>query len=82
MEPITIKLKSPIHHGGDVVSELVISRELEAGDMRDYPTDPNQQNFGQILDIIGKLAAQPPAVMNKIKPVDLTQITEVFQRFF
>jgi hypothetical protein len=81
VDPITIKLSRPIQHGTDTITELVITREPEAGDFRDMPADPRMQTVGHSLDIIGKLAGQPPSVMSKLKPKDLSKVTEVFEHF-
>jgi hypothetical protein len=82
MEPITITLSKPIQHGPTKISELVISRELEAGDLRDMPAAPEHQTVGHVLDIIGKLANQPPTVMSKLGAKDIAKVSEAFQRFF
>jgi hypothetical protein len=81
MDPITIKLSCPIQHGTETISELVITREPEAGDFQEMPADPRLQTVGHSLDIMGKLSGQPPSVMSKLKPKDLSKVTEVLERF-
>jgi hypothetical protein len=82
MEPIRIKLSKPVEHGPMVISELVIERDLQAGDLRDLPANPEQQTIGHILDVVGKLSNQPPSVMSKISTKDIQNVSEVFERFF
>jgi hypothetical protein len=61
---------------------MKISREIEAGDLREFPMTAERQNIGHILDIMGKLTNQPSAVMNMLKPKDVTKLASVFESFF
>lgn len=83
--PVTIKLSKPIKLGDGekdrIISEFVISRELQAQDMVDFPADPKNQTIGSILRAFGSLAGEPPAVIKKIAWTDITQILEVMQFF-
>lgn len=76
-ENTTIKLRSPIKHGSETITELSI-REPKAKDLRKLPMQPN---MGDIIDLAGRLAAQPPSVMDELSAADLSEVAEVIGNF-
>lgn len=76
-ETVTIKLRKPIKSGSETITELVL-REPRAKDLRKFPMTPN---MGDMLDLAGKLAGQPPHVMDDLHVQDLTEVAEAIGNF-
>lgn len=72
-----LKLKEPIHYGSEVITELEI-RKPKAKDMRVLPQNPST---GDIIDLAGRLCAQPASVMDELGIEDLTQLMEIVGGF-
>lgn len=72
MDSKTVKLKEPIQHGSDTITELTL-RKPKAKDFRKLPLEPN---FGDILDLIARLAGQPPSVIDEMAAEDLTEVAD------
>jgi len=75
---ITIKLSSPIHAGSEPIQELVV-REPKAKDMRTLPSAPTT---GDLLNLAGKLCAQPPSVIDQLSIPDMQKVLEAVSSFF
>lgn len=72
------RLHKPITLGDETITELHI-REVEAGDLRGLPDEG--RTFGHRLDVMGKVAGQPPAVMNKLSVKDLEGVSALVEGF-
>ena len=78
MDPITIKLEHPVEHGSEIISELVFQRRMKAKDMRALPMKPD---LGDLLNLVGRLTAQPPSVIDELDPADVMKAVEVVNGF-
>lgn len=76
-EPVTVKLKSPVRLGSQVVDELVIRRP-KAKDFRRFPAEPNT---GDLLDLAGQLCGQPRPVMDELDLEDFTEVMRIVGGF-
>jgi hypothetical protein len=81
--PIKIKLQVPVQHGSETVSELVIDHQMTANDIKGLKIMQIEDvTVGEVLLVIGGMANQPPSVMGKVDPKDLSQIFNAFSSFF
>lgn len=76
-EPTTIKLRTPIVFGSNTIEELTLRRP-KAKDFRSLPMEPR---FGDILDLAGRLCAQPKAVMDELDVEDLDEVMNIVGDF-
>jgi len=76
-EPVVIELKEPIKFGSELVTELRI-RQPKAKDFRGLPMAPQ---FGDILDLAGRLSGQPRPIIDELDLDDLTRVVEVVGSF-
>lgn len=77
MEPVTIKLQKPVHHGSETISELVVQRP-KAKHLRMLPAQPKT---GDVLDLAAKLCGQPPSVIDELEMEDTSALLEVVGNF-
>lgn len=77
MEPIIIKLQTPINFGSDKITELKIRKPF-AKDFRDMPLEPK---MGDLLDVTAKLSGQAPSVIDQLDPTDLMEVMAVVGKF-
>jgi len=73
----TVKLTKPIENGSETITELVF-REMVAGDLRGINSS---DQFGSMLDLAGKLCAQPTNVINKLGVKDTAAVVKVVSSF-
>lgn len=73
-----LKLKKPIQNGTETIGQLEI-REPKAKDFRRMPMQPN---MGDMLNMLGSLAGQPPSVIDELSVEDMTAATEIVAGFF
>ncbi len=73
-----IKLKHPITHGAETITELELRRP-KAKDMRDLPLQG--MGMDHMLDLAGRCAGQPPSVINELDIEDVMQVAEVVGNF-
>lgn len=76
--PVTLTLKEPIQFGTQRIEQFTI-RKPKGKDFRGMPVEPN---IGDLLDLAGRLAAQPKAVMDELGPEDLAEVLGVVGDFF
>lgn len=77
---VKVKLKKPIAFGDQTITELIIRDEVVAGDMRGIPMrDPMW--FDDVLKLLGRLAAQPDPVINKLSFEDLAEVAPLVAGF-
>lgn len=67
-------LKKPIQRGSETISELRF-RKLKAKDLRSFPIEG--RTMGHMLDIVGKVCAQPPDVMDELSAEDLQEVSSI-----
>jgi hypothetical protein len=79
-EPVTIKLKSRIHFGLQIIEELVV-RPCKAKDKRRIKT-PTDRPFAMILELAGYLTGQPTQVIDELEGEDLAEVERVVANFF
>jgi hypothetical protein len=72
-----LTLKEPIHLGSQLISELEI-RKPKAKDIRPCPTDMQTRD---ILDLAGRLCAQPPAVIDELSMEDTIALLDIVSNF-
>ena len=77
--PYTIKLQKPVLHGDKEVTELVIPRELCAGDLRGIPI--NGMCYEHVGLVISRLTGYPPSVIDKLSGPDFNTAGEVVSSF-
>ena len=78
--PKIIKLSRPVTIGdAPPITEIVIEREPEAGDLYDFPA--TNQKMGDLLNIAGKLTGNPPSFMKKLSITDAMKCAEVVGDF-
>jgi hypothetical protein len=79
-EPQTVKLRTPVKHGEQLMSELVF-RPLVGRDLRDMPAQGESVRIGDLMDIASKMAALPPSIMDQLCAEDLTLTLAVVNGF-
>lgn len=77
--PIIIKLKHPLMHGDEKVTELKITREPVAGDLAE--TAEGQMLIGDTLRVLSRIANLPLSVVNQLKLTDLRRVNVVLGGF-
>ena len=77
MSEVVLKLKEPIQVGSEQITELKF-RKMKAKDIRNLPAAPNT---GDLLNIAGKLCAQPPSVIDELGMEDTVEVLEVVSSF-
>lgn len=73
----TLVLKEPIQFGSETITELQI-RAPKAKDFRAMPAEPT---MGAMLDMLGRLAGQPKAVIDELCVHDMNAANEVIAGF-
>ncbi|WP_251976715.1 phage tail assembly protein [Salinicola avicenniae] len=74
---IVIKLQEPIQHGSEEIRELVIRRP-KARDFRRLPMEPA---MGDMLNLAGDLAGQPPSVIDELDVADMLAVVQEVGKF-
>jgi hypothetical protein len=77
MSDHVIKLKEPIKHGSELITEFTV-RKPKAKDLRGLPKDPNT---GDMLNFAGRLCGQPPSVIDELGMEDVNELLEVVGNF-
>lgn len=77
MNTKTLKLKHPVQHGETTITELTFRRP-KAKDFRPFPAKPQ---LGDILDLAGRLCAQPKSVIDELDVEDMTEVNELVGGF-
>lgn len=72
-----LKLSNPIKFGSEEIKELTF-REPKGKDMRSLPIPPNS---GDLLDLAGKLCAQPNSVIDELSGPDVMKVLEIVGGF-
>lgn len=74
---IKIALSEPIKFGSENINELVF-RKPKAKDFRQLKMP---LSMGELLDLAGKLAGQPPSVIDELSVDDTKKVLEVVGNF-
>jgi hypothetical protein len=77
---VVYQLKKPITVGSDSITELRI-RDVQAGDLRELPTDTSLRTLSHVFDVIGKVAGQPKTVVDRLGIDDLTEVSSIVGAF-
>lgn len=72
-----IKLQVPIEYGKDSIRELILRRP-KARDFRSLPMEPS---MGDMLNLAGDLAGQPPSVIDELDVADMLAVVEEVGKF-
>lgn len=78
--PHVHKLGKPLQHGSETIQELRFEREPVAGDLRDIRLTEIDKADNMIL-LIARLAAIPPAVAKQLGMADFMACGEVISGF-
>lgn len=71
------KLKEPIQFGSETITEFELQRP-KAKHIRNMPMKPT---MGDMIDVVGKLAAQPKKVVDELSQDDLMICVEFYGAF-
>lgn len=78
--PYTHKLRVPIQHGNESITELVFKRRPVADDLRDIRL--TQLDLGEnIIKLTGRLTNFPPSAIKKLDFADTYDLGEVLTGF-
>ncbi len=80
MAPVVYVLVEPVKFGSEMITELQIRRP-KAKDIRAVRSGPQVQAFGETLDLIGRLACQPKAVVDELDMEDVDAISDIIKGF-
>ena len=78
--PIVIELKKPVIHGDEEIKQLVIKREMVAGDLRGVTI--NALKFDDLFLVASRLTGVPVSVINQMGMADTMELQEVIGGFF
>ena len=77
--PIIIKLDKPLKHGDEEITELKITREPVAGDLRDM--NLSGITFGDVMQVLSRISDCPLPILNKLGMKDLSKATPIMTDF-
>ena len=77
--PYIVKLEKPVTHGDKEITELVLPRELCAGDLRGIPV--HDLRYDHIGLIVSRLTGLPPSVIDKVSLTDFGKVSQVVSSF-
>lgn len=75
--PKTLKLKSPVQWGSEVIFELTVQKP-KAKHVRHLPAEPKT---GDLLDLAANLCGQTPRMIDELSIEDMTSLMEVVGGF-
>ncbi|WP_297669046.1 phage tail assembly protein [uncultured Desulfovibrio sp.] len=78
--PVKIPLSRPVTHGDEQIAELVIGREMVAGDLRGVSV--TNMTFDDIYLVASRLANVPVSVINRLSMPDAVKLQGVITAFF
>lgn len=78
--PIKIALEKPVKHGESEISELVINREMVAGDLRGIRVE--NMTFDDMYLVASRLTGVPLNVIMQMRMVDTRKMTDAIGVFF
>ncbi len=78
----THKLKHPITFGSETITELDLPDRLKAKHLRGVKlADVTKGDMGEVIKLVGQVAAQPPKVVDELSAEDLFDVLEVITGF-
>jgi len=78
--PIKITLEKPVKHGESEISELVINREMVAGDLRGIRVE--NMTFDDMYLVASRLTGVPLSVILQMRMGDTLKLTDAIGVFF
>lgn len=78
--PVVIDLKKPVMHGDTEVKQIVIKREMVAGDLRGVTV--SALKFDDIFLVASRLTGVPVSVINQMGMPDTMELQGVIGDFF
>lgn len=78
--PVVIKLNKPLKHGDKEIEQLVIEREMVAGDLRGVII--NALKFDDIFLVASRLTGVPASVITQMSMPDTMRLQAVIDGFF
>lgn len=79
-EPVTVKLRQPIHFGSQVVEELTV-RPVKGRDLRRIQA-PQDRQLQLTMELAGYLTGQVREVIDELEGEDLVEVLTVVASFF
>lgn len=79
MEPIVIRLQTPLTHGTETITELRFTREPQVRDMRGIKI--RDMTFDDVLLLVSRLVNVPPSVLGQMSMSDFAGVGEVVAGF-
>ena len=77
--PIVIDLKKPVKHGEEEFTQLVIKREMVAGDLRGVSV--SNLKFDDMFMVASRLSGVPVSVINQMCMPDAMRLQAVIDGF-
>jgi hypothetical protein len=78
--PIRISLKKPLTHGNETITDLVIGREMVAGDLRGI--EIRRLIHDDVMEIGSRLTGVPTPVLRNMSLHDYGKLSEAITVFF
>lgn len=78
--PVVISLNKPLKHGDKEIEQLVIEREMVAGDLRGVTI--NALKFDDIFLVASRLTGVPTSVITQMSMPDTMRLQAVIDGFF
>lgn len=78
--PVKITLSKPVKHGDEELTELVIKREMVAGDLRGISV--TNMKFDDVYLVASRLTNVPVSVINQLSMPDAVELQGVVTSFF
>jgi hypothetical protein len=78
--PVKIKLKSPVMHGNAEIADLVIAREMVAGDLRGMSV--GNLTHDDLCELTSRLTGVPTPVIRQLKMPDYMEVSAIVSSFF
>lgn len=78
--PIKIQLEKPVKHGDIEITELVINREMVAGDLRGIKVE--NMMFDDMFLVASRLTGVPVSVILQMRMQDTRKLTDAVGIFF
>lgn len=78
--PIKIQLEKPVKHGDTEITELVINREMVAGDLRGIKVE--NMMFDDMFLVSSRLTGVPVSVILQMRMQDTRKLTDAVGIFF
>ena len=78
---VSVRLEEPIAHGDDILIEMLTLKKPKAKHIKHMKMDASVLAIDDMLKLGGKLAMQPPSVMDELGMNDLMAVVGVVEDF-